>query len=52
MWQYYLLIILGGFLASSVGAMLYQVPVRQALLCGFIGGAGKCSEIDSRGSLP
>jgi uncharacterized membrane protein YjjB (DUF3815 family) len=37
MWQYYLLIILGGFLASSVGALLYQVPVRQALMCGVIG---------------
>lgn len=36
MWQD-LLIITGGFLASAGAAILFQVPVRQALLCGLIG---------------
>jgi len=36
MWQF-LLILLGGFLTAAGGAVLFQVPVRQALLCGGIG---------------
>ena len=36
MWQD-ILIIIGGFLASAGAAILFQVPVRQAFLCGCIG---------------
>jgi len=36
MWQD-ILIIAGGFLASAGAAILFQVPLRQALQCGLIG---------------
>jgi len=36
MWQD-LLIILGGFLTAAGAAILFQVPLKQALICGSIG---------------
>lgn len=37
-WQWNdLAILAGGFLAAAGGAILYHVPVRQALICGIIG---------------